>query len=266
MASTPMNSEPEREAAPRQSDLAHSEGVRLQKVLAGAGVGSRRVCEDLIAAGRVSVNGQIVREMGTRVDPSTAAIAVDGARINVRADLVYLALNKPRGVITAMSDPAGRPTVGDLVADRPERLFHVGRLDGETEGLLLLTNDGELAHKLMHPSFGVAKTYLATVDGVVARDVARRLRDGVMLEDGPVTVDAFRVVQSAGRRTIVEVTLHEGRNHIVRRLLAAVDHPVQRLVRTRIGPVRLGNQRVGTVRELTRDELAGLHQLVDVST
>jgi 23S rRNA pseudouridine2605 synthase len=221
------------------------------------------VCEELIAAGRVTVDGRTIGEMGTRVDPSVAVITVDGARINVRSDLVYLALNKPRGVITAMSDPAGRPTVGDLVADRPERLFHVGRLDGETEGLLLLTNDGELAHKLMHPAFGVAKTYLATVDGVVPRQVGRRLREGVVLEDGPAAVDGFRVVQSEGQRSIVELTLHEGRNHIVRRLLAAVGHPVRRLVRTRIGPVHLGGQRAGTLRELSRAELAELHRLVD---
>jgi 23S rRNA pseudouridine2605 synthase len=162
-----------------------------------------------------------------------------------------------------MSDDRGRPTVGDLVADRPERLFHVGRLDADSEGLLLLTNDGELAHRLMHPSFGVSKTYLATVPAPIARGVARQLRDGVELEDGPVRVDAFRVVQTSGGRAIVEVVLHEGRKHIVRRLLEAVGHPVQRLVRTSIGPVRLGGQRAGTVRELTRAELAGLHQLVD---
>jgi 23S rRNA pseudouridine2605 synthase len=237
--------------------------VRLQKVLAAAGLGSRRACEDLIATGRVSVDGVQVQEMGLRIDPATAIVHVDGERINVRDDLVYLALNKPRGVLSAMSDDRGRPTVGDLVADRPERLFHVGRLDADSEGLLLLTNDGELAHRLMHPSFGVSKTYLATVPAPIARGVARQLRDGVELEDGPVRVDAFRVVQTSGGRAIVEVVLHEGRKHIVRRLLEAVGHPVQRLVRTSIGPVRLGGQRAGTVRELTRAELAGLHQLVD---
>jgi 23S rRNA pseudouridine2605 synthase len=237
--------------------------VRLQKVLAAAGIGSRRACEDLIAAGRVSVDGRIVDRLGIRIDPQTAVVHVDGARINVRADLVYLALNKPRDVLSAMTDDRGRRTVGDLVADRDERLFHVGRLDSDSEGLLLLTNDGELAHRLMHPSFGVAKTYLATVPAPVARDVGRRLRAGVELDDGPVQVDSFRVVQTSGDRAIVEVVLHEGRKHIVRRLLAAVGHPVQRLVRTAIGPVLLGNQRAGTVRELTRDELAGLHRLVD---
>jgi 23S rRNA pseudouridine2605 synthase len=237
--------------------------VRLQKVLAAAGIGSRRACEQLIAAGRVTVNGVEVQEMGLRVDPMTAVVHVDGARVNVRDDLVYLALNKPRGVLSAMSDDRGRRTVAELVADRPERLFHVGRLDADSEGLLLLTNDGELAHRLMHPSFGVAKTYLATVPGPVGRDVARRLRAGVELADGPVRVDSFRIVQAVGGRAIVEVVLHEGRKHIVRRLLDAVGHPVQRLVRTSIGPVRLGGLRAGAARELTRTELAELHRLVD---
>ncbi|HEY8302849.1 MAG TPA: pseudouridine synthase [Jatrophihabitans sp.] len=239
--------------------------MRLQKVLAAAGIGSRRVCEDLIAAGRVSVDGVPVAQLGMRVDPQTAVVHVDGARINVRADLVYLALNKPRGVLSAMTDERGRRTVGDLVADRDERLFHVGRLDADSEGLLLLTNDGDLAHRLMHPSFGVSKTYLATVPAPVSRDVGRRLRAGIELDDGPVRVDAFRVVQTSGGRAIVEVVLHEGRKHIVRRLLAEVGHPVERLVRTAIGPVRLGGQRAGTLRPLTREELAGLHRLVDTS-
>jgi 23S rRNA pseudouridine2605 synthase len=237
--------------------------VRLQKVLAAAGLGSRRHCEELIAAGRVSVNGVPVEHMGLRVDPMSAVVHVDGARVNVREDLVYLALNKPRGVLSAMSDDRGRPSVGDLVADRSERLFHVGRLDSDSEGLLLLTNDGDLAHRLMHPSFGVPKTYLATVPAPIGRDVAKTLRDGVELDDGPVTVDSFRVVQTSGERAIVEVVLHEGRKHIVRRLLDAVGHPVQRLVRTSIGPVRLGGQRAGTLRDLTRAELGELHRLVD---
>jgi len=237
--------------------------IRLQKVLAAAGLGSRRVCEDLIAGGRVSVNGTIADVLGVRVDPVVDAIHVDGNRINVRSDLVYLALNKPRGVLSAMSDSRGRPTVGDLVADRPERLFHVGRLDADTEGLLLLTNDGDLAHRLMHPSFGVMKTYLATVPGPVPPTVGRRLRAGVELEDGPVKVDRFHIVQQEGKRAIVEVVLHEGRNHIVRRLLAEVGHPVERLVRTAIGPVRLGGQRAGSLRALTAGELADLYRLVE---
>jgi len=240
-------------------------GIRLQKVLAAAGIGSRRACEELIAAGRISVDGAVVEEMGMRVDPQTAVIELDGLRINVREDLVYLALNKPRGVLSAMSDDRGRRTVGDLVADRPERLFHVGRLDADSEGLLLLTNDGELAHKLMHPAFGVSKTYLATVPAPIGKDVPRRLRAGVQLEDGPVQVDAFRVVQTSGPRAIVEVVLHEGRKHIVRRLLAEVGHPVERLVRTAIGPVRLGGQRAGTLRDLTRQELGELHRLTSAA-
>jgi 23S rRNA pseudouridine2605 synthase len=237
-------------------------GVRLQKVLASAGLGSRRACEELIADGRVTVDGEVA-ELGRRVDPATAMIHVDGDRIVVRDDLVYLALNKPRGMLSAMTDSRGRRTVGDLVGERSQRLFHVGRLDADSEGLLLLTNDGELAHRLMHPSFGVSKTYLATVPGPVSKQVGRRLRAGVVLEDGPVTVDAFRVVQTQGRQAIVEVVLHEGRKHIVRRLLAEVGHPVSRLVRTRIGPVHLGGQRAGTVRALTRSEVADLHRIAD---
>jgi len=237
-------------------------GIRLQKVLASAGIGSRRACEELIAAGRVTVDGRVA-ELGRRVDPASAIIAIDGDRVIVRDDLVYLALNKPRGVLSAMSDSRGRPTVGDLVADRPQRLFHVGRLDSDSEGLLLLTNDGELAHRLMHPSFGVLKTYLATVPGPVGREATRRLRAGVELEDGPVHVDSFRIVQTQGKQAIVEVVLHEGRKHIVRRLLDEVGHPVARLVRTRIGPVNLGGQRVGTLRPLTRAEVAELHRLAE---
>ncbi len=239
-----------------------SEGVRLQKVLAAAGLGSRRACEVLIAEGRVSVDGEIVREQGRRVNPETAIIRVDTMRINTTTGIVYLALNKPRGMVTAMSDPEGRPSVGDLVANRKERLFHVGRLDAETEGLLLLTNDGELAHRLSHPSFEVPKTYLAEVLGPVARDVGRRLREGVELEDGMVRVDSFRLVDSNANRVLLEIVLHEGRKHVVRRTLAEVGHPVQRLVRTAIGPVRVGDQRAGKLRPLTRDELAGLFELV----
>ena len=236
-----------------------SDGIRLQKVLASAGVASRRAAEELIVAGRVVVDGQVVRELGRRVDPETAVVHVDGMRIVLRADLVHLALNKPRGVHSTMSDPQGRPCVGDLVAGRAERLYHVGRLDADTEGLLLLTNDGELAHRLMHPSFEVLKTYLAQVPGPVRRDVGRRLRAGVELDDGPVTVHSFRVVDSADGMAMVEVVLHEGRKHIVRRLLEHAGHPVRRLVRTAIGPVRLGDQRPGSVRRLTRKEVGELY-------
>jgi 23S rRNA pseudouridine2605 synthase len=238
-------------------------GVRLQKVLAAAGLGSRRACEALIVAGRVEVDGTVVTELGRRVDPATALVRVDGEWVNVRHDLVYLALNKPRGVLSAMSDARGRPTVGDLVADRKERLFHIGRLDADTEGLLLLTNDGELAHRLTHPSFGITKTYLAEVPAPIGPDVGRRLRAGIPLDERMVEVDAFRVVQRSADRALVEIVLHEGRKHVVRRLLAAVGHPVIRLVRTEIGGVRLAGQRSGTLRELSRAELAGLRRLVD---
>jgi 23S rRNA pseudouridine2605 synthase len=242
--------------------------IRLQKVLAAAGLGSRRRCEELIAAGRVTVDG-VVAELGTRADPLTAVIHVDGDRVIVRDDQVYLALNKPRGVLSAMSDLRGRRTIADLLReqlpDLEQRLFHVGRLDADSEGLLLLTNDGELAHRLMHPSFGVTKTYLATVPAPVGRQVGRQLLAGVELEDGPVAVDEFRVVQEQSGQAIIEVVLHEGRNHIVRRLLAEVGHPVSRLVRTRIGPVQLGGQRPGTLRELTREELADLHRVAETA-
>jgi 23S rRNA pseudouridine2605 synthase len=246
------------------SESSEPDGIRLQKVLAAAGLGSRRASEELIAEGRVTIDGRVAA-LGARVDPLTAVIHVDGDRVTVRDDLVYLALNKPRGVLSAMSDSRGRRTIADLLGERPERLFHVGRLDADSEGLLLLTNDGDLAHRLMHPSFGVTKTYLATVPGPVAKQVGRQLRTGVTLEDGPVTVDAFRVVQTQGDQAIVEIVLHEGRKHIVRRLLAEVGHPVTRLVRTRIGPVHLGGQRAGTLRPLTRGELADLHRLAEAA-
>jgi 23S rRNA pseudouridine2605 synthase len=240
----------------------NDEGVRLQKVLAAAGVGSRRACEELIAEGRVAVDGQVVSEQGRRVDPESAIIHVDGMRIATASNRIYLALNKPKGMVSAMTDPEGRPTVGDLVADRKDRLFHVGRLDADTEGLLLLTNDGELAHRLSHPSYKVPKTYLAQIIGPVQRDVGKRLRAGVLLEDGPVKVDSFRLIDSSANKVLVEVVLHEGRKHVVRRLLAEVGHPVQSLVRTEIGPVQLGPHRPGRLRNLTPGEVASLYKLV----
>ncbi len=255
----PMNSEHEVETESNEN----AQLIRLQKVLAAAGVGSRRASENLIAAGRVSVDGVVVSELGRRVDPRHAIVRVDGRRIEVRDDVTYLAVNKPRGMLSAMSDDRGRETVADLVADRPERLFHVGRLDADSEGLLLLTNDGDFAHRLMHPSFGVPKTYLAEVPGPVERALGARLRAGLELDDGPARADGFRVVQAQGSRVLVEVILHEGRKHIVRRLLAAAGYPVSRLVRTAIGPVQLGHQRPGTVRELSRDEVTTLLSAID---
>ncbi len=236
--------------------------VRLQKVLAAAGLGSRRACEALIAAGRVEVDGRIVREQGVRVDPQTAVVRVDGQRVPTAAGTVVVAVNKPRGMLSAMADDRGRPCLGDLVSDRSERLFHVGRLDADTEGLILLTNDGELANRLAHPSFAVAKTYRATVPGPLPRGVGRQLLGGVELEDGPARADSFRVVQSLPGQVLVEIVLHEGRNHIVRRMLEAVGHPVTALVRTRVGPIALGQQRPGTVRVLSGAESRALYTAV----
>ncbi len=253
-------SKPEADRAAGQTTAAG--GIRLQKILAAAGLGSRRRCEELIGAGRVEVDGEVVHRFGARVDPARQIIRVDGRRIPARQDLVYLALNKPPGVLSTMSDPRGRPTVAEFVGNRPERLFHVGRLDYDTEGLLLLTNDGELAHRLSHPKYGIRKTYLADVDGPVPRDLGRRLQAGVKLDDGVVSADRFRMVEKAGSRCLVEVTLHEGRKHVVRRLLAEVGHPVRRLVRTSIGPVRLGSLRPGAVRALSAAEIGELYWAV----
>lgn len=238
------------------------DGVRLQKALAAAGVGSRRHCEELIARRRVTVNGAVVREQGLRVDPETDVLEVDGVRVVTQAGLVYLAANKPRGMISSMSDEKGRLSLGDLVAERTERLFHVGRLDADSEGLILMTNDGELAHRLMHPSFEVDKTYLIEVPGPVGRDVIRKLRKGVQLEDGPAKADEVRILEAAGNRVLLEMTLHEGRKHIVRRMLDEVGHPVRQLVRTRIGPVLIGTLRANRVRHLTRFEVGALYRLV----
>ncbi len=236
---------------------------RLQKALARAGVGSRRRCEELIAAGRVRVGAETAR-LGTRVDPTRDVIRVDGRRIPTAPGLVHLALNKPRGVHATMAEQAGRPSLAGYVADRPERLFHVGRLDADTEGLLVLTNDGELAHRLTHPSYEVSKTYLAEVPGTVSKAALRRLRDGVELDDGPARVDTCRVLERVGSRAMVEVTLHEGRNRLVRRLLDAVGHPVRRLVRTHLGPLSLGSQPPGTLRELTHGEAVDLYAALDL--
>jgi 23S rRNA pseudouridine2605 synthase len=229
--------------------------VRLQKLLAASGVGSRRKCEELMLEGLVEVDGEVVTRLGTKVDPRTAVIRVDGRRLPPVSAHVYLVLNKPRGVVSTMSDPEGRRTLSDFVADRPERLFHVGRLDTDTDGLILLTNDGDFAQRVAHPSYELDKTYVAEVEGAVSRATLRRLREGVTLEDGPVQVHACKVVSTQGERTIVELVIHEGRNRIVRRLLAEVGHPVRRLTRTAIGPVRLQGLRSGALRELTPEEL-----------
>ena len=240
------------------ADVHDPDGGRLQKVLAEAGLGSRRACEQMIAAGRVTVDGQRVTELGVRVDPSRAVVHVDGLRLQLDTTKVYLALNKPAGIVSTMTDPEGRPCIGDIVASRTDRLFHVGRLDTETEGLLLLTNDGELAHRLQHPSYEILKTYLAEVPGPVPRDLGRRLKAGVELDDGLARADGFRLVDSVPGHALVEVQLHEGRKHVVRRMLAAVGHPVERLVRTHFGVVPLGDLVPGRTRVLGREELGRL--------
>ncbi len=232
------------------------EGERLQKVLAAAGVASRRVSEQYIVAGRVSVNGEVVTELGRRIDPTTDQVEVDGVPIQLDPGKRYLMLNKPRGVVSSMADERGRPDLRRFTEGLEERVFNVGRLDAETTGLLLLTNDGELAHILAHPSFGVQKTYLATVRGVVNAQTLRQLRAGIELDDGPIAVDRARVVGEPSRgRSIVEVTLHSGRNRIVRRMLAAVGHPVEELVRRSFGPLHLGSLGSGRMRDLTKVEV-----------
>jgi pseudouridine synthase len=238
--------------------------VRLQKALAEAGVGSRRYCESLIAEGRVKVDGKVVDWFGARVDPQTAVIHVDGKRVETRAEMRYYAVNKPRGVVSTMSDEKGRASLAQYVDEVPERLFHVGRLDTDTEGLILLTNDGELAHRLTHPSFGVTKTYLAEIHGPIPHGIGRVLKNGVMLDDGLVKADSFRVVEQSGRRILVEVVLHEGRKHIVRRLLKEIGFPVQQLARTEFGPVKLGRLKLGAIRALTRKEIGELYAVVDL--
>lgn len=237
-----------------------NDGIRLQKVLASSGIGSRRACEELIAAGRVSVNGRVVREMGTRIDPTKDEVAVDRVPVPVVPDLVYLAMNKPAGVLTTMSDDQGRPCVGDYVAERPQRVFHVGRLDADSEGLLLLTNDGTLAHRLTHPSFGVPKVYLVQIDGRPNRRLPQQLRSGVELDDGPAKADAARIVAGTDAATQLEVVIHDGRNRIVRRMFDALGHPVRRLVRTSIGPLALGELRPGRVRHLGSAEVRSLYK------
>jgi 23S rRNA pseudouridine2605 synthase len=248
--------------SPRRVEGDADEGaVRLQKVLAAAGLGSRRACEELIDAGRVQVNG-IVATLGARADPARDVIRVDGERLPVAGDLVHLAVHKPRGMLSAMSDASHRPCVGDLVADRAASgLHHVGRLDADSEGLLIVTNDGDLSHRLMHPSYEVPKRYLVQIEGTVPRSLGRALKAGVELDDGLARVDEFHVVDSVGRHSSIEVVLHEGRKHVVRRMFAEAGHPVVRLVRTAVGPIRLGDLPPGRTRVLSRAEVQSLYRL-----
>ena len=239
------------------------EGERLQKVLARAGMGSRRACEELIEQRRVEVNGEIVTEQGLRVDPEKDEVKVDGLTVATQSYL-FFALNKPAGVVSTMEDPDGRQCLGDYVTNRETRLFHVGRLDTETEGIILLTNHGELSHRLTHPRYGVKKTYLAAIQGPLPRELGKKLKSGIELEDGYARADHFRVVENVGKNYLVEVTLHEGRKHIVRRMLAEAGFPVEKLVRTHFGPIALGDQKSGWLRRLTNTEVGMLMREVEL--
>lgn len=248
---------------PKTFPGAEQEGERLQKVLARAGYGSRRSCEELIEQSRVEVNGEIVVEQGLRVDPEHDEIKVDGLTVATQS-YQFFSLNKPAGVVATMEDPEGRQCLGDYVTNRETRLFHVGRLDTETEGVILLTNHGELAHRLTHPKYGVKKTYLAHIVGPIPRDLGKQLKDGIQLEDGYARADHFRVVEQTGKNYLVEVTLHEGRKHIVRRMLAEAGFPVDKLVRVSFGPITLGDQKSGWLRRLSNTEVGMLMQEVDL--
>lgn len=241
------------------------EGIRLQKVLAQAGVASRRHAEIMIDAGRVEVNGKIVTIQGMRVNPHEDIIRVDGVRVKINEDLEYFILNKPHGVQSTMSDELGRPCVGDLISEKVasgQRLFHVGRLDADTEGLLLLTNDGELANRLMHPRYEVSKTYLATVVGEADKTFVTTLREGIELDDGPAKADFVQIIDAHNGKSLIRLELHEGRKHIVRRMIKEAGYPVERLVRTKIHTVQLGEQKPGTLRALNDSELSSLYKAV----
>ncbi|WP_236239292.1 pseudouridine synthase [Streptomyces sp. CC228A] len=253
----------ERYANRPQKPAQEQDGERLQKVLARAGYGSRRACEELIEEARVEVNGSIVVEQGLRVDPDKDEIKVDGLTVATQSHQ-FFALNKPAGVVSTMEDPDGRQCLGDYVTNRETRLFHVGRLDTETEGIILLTNHGELSHRLTHPRYGVRKTYLAAIQGPIPRDLGKRLKEGVQLEDGYARADSFRVVEQTGKNYLVEISLHEGRKHIVRRMLAESGFPVDKLVRTAFGPIALGDQKSGWLRRLTNTEVGMLMKEVDL--
>ncbi len=234
------------------------EGVRLQKVMAAAGVASRRVSEQLIEAGRVEVNGEIVTELGRRIDPAVDLVAVDGVAVQLDPGKRYVMLNKPVGIVSSLADQYGRPDLRRYTEKYEERLFNVGRLDAETSGLLILTNDGDLAHVLAHPSFGVLKTYIAKVDGRMTPQTIAKLTAGIELEDGPIAADRARLLDVERGSSLVEITLHSGRNRIVRRMLDAVGHPVTELVRRSFGPLSLGTLKAGGVRDLTKVEVGRL--------
>jgi len=239
-------------------EIHRPEGVRLQKVLACAGLGSRRHCETLIEAGRVRVDGVVIDSQGVRVDPENSAIEVDGKRIHCGEGRVTAVLHKPAGVVSTMKDERGRPDLSSFVQELGSRVFHVGRLDAETTGVLILTNDGELAHRLAHPTFGIEKTYVAKVKGQVASSLCTVLKAGVDLDDGPVRVTRCNIRDTTSEQSVVEVSLHEGRNRIVRRMFDAVGHPVQELARVQFGPLTLEGLAPGELRTLDPEETGSL--------
>jgi pseudouridine synthase len=231
--------------------------VRLQKALAAAGVASRRACEDLIVQGQVKINGKLVTELGSRVDPTSDFVTVRGVPVQFDTSRVYLALNKPAGIISTMADEEGRPDLSQFVVDF-DRVFNIGRLDAETTGLILLTNDGDLANKLAHPSFGVEKTYVARIAGDVTPATMQKLIDGFELEDGFIKADRARIIDVKRGEALIEVILHSGRNRIVRRMLDHVGHPVLGLVRKQFGPIHLSTLKSGHVRNLSKIEVGAL--------
>ncbi|HJB62654.1 MAG TPA: rRNA pseudouridine synthase [Candidatus Microbacterium pullistercoris] len=234
------------------------EGVRLQKALSAAGVASRRASENLIVAGRVRVNGSVVTELGTRIDPDVDLVDVDGQAVQLDVSKRYVVLNKPTGVVSTMRDDQDRRDLREFTREWPERLYNVGRLDTDTSGLLVLTNDGELANVLAHPRFGVTKVYIAKVTGAVSAQTVARLTRGIELDDGPIQADKARVLDSSRGSSLVELTLHSGRNRIVRRMMAEVGHPVVELVRRQFGPLNLGTLASGATRELDKVERGAL--------
>ena len=238
--------------------------IRLQKVLADAGVASRRKAEEMILEGRVMVDGRVVRTLGSKVDPEKSEVIVDGEAITQQKTKIYLALNKPRGILSTLSDPENRPHLGDLLRDRPERLFHVGRLDKESEGLLLLTNDGDLAHRATHPSFSLPKNYLLEIKGAVSREVIEAFRNGIELDDGMAKVDKLTVLPGQPGRTLFDVVIHDGRNQILRRMAAAAELTVERLIRIGMGPIKLGELTPGKWREIQGAELLSLQKALAI--
>jgi 23S rRNA pseudouridine2605 synthase len=239
--------------------------VRLQKVLADAGVASRRASEELIVSGRVSVDGVQIRELGTKIDPENSVVEVDGEPISKKKSNVYLAFHKPAGVLSTMSDPEGRPSLGDFVKNRNERLFHVGRLDKESEGLILLTNDGDLAHRATHPSYGMVKKYLVELEGVPSKEQLRELEVGISLEDGLARALEVKVIREVTpKHSWVEISIHEGRYHIVRRIFEYFEIPVIRLIRTNFGPIELSETGVGRYRALNEVELHKLFKVLQI--